>query len=73
MVTGVQTCALPISLATDAGKHLVAHEIGVEAVYFSCTGAREFEKQSVDLRLAARLGGIGVQRVSVRGWDEKNA
>ena len=57
--------AQPYALAIDAGEHLVADEISVKAVYFSCTGARELEKQSVDLRLAAGLGGIGIQRVSV--------
>ncbi len=51
------------ALATDAGEHLVADEIGIQAVYFSRTGAREFEKQGVDLRLAGGLG-IGSQRVS---------
>jgi hypothetical protein len=56
-----QADALPV----DAGEHLVAHEIGVEAVYFSCTGTGEFEEQSVDLRLAEGLGGIGIQRVFV--------
>ena len=51
------------ALATDAGEHLVADEIGVEAVYFSRTRAREFEEQSVDLRLAGGFG-ISIQRVS---------
>ncbi len=55
----------PDALAADAAEHLVVHEIGVQAVYSSRTGAREFEKQSVDLRLAGGLGGVGVQRVSV--------
>ena len=54
------------ALATDAREHLVADEVGVQAVYFSRTGAREFEKQSVDLCLAEGLDGIGSQRES--GW-----
>ena len=63
--------AQPDPLAADAGEHLVADEIGVEAVYFSSAGAREFEEQSVDLRLAGGFGGVGIQVVSVGGWDER--
>ena len=56
--------AQPDALPADTGEHLVADEIGVQAVYFSGAGAREFEEQGVDLGLAGGFGGVGSQRVS---------
>jgi hypothetical protein len=53
------------AVATDAGKHFVADEVGVEAVYFSGTGAWEFKEQGVELCLAAGGRGIGIQLVIV--------
>jgi hypothetical protein len=44
------------SAAVDAGEHLVADEVGVEAVDFSGAHARQLEQQRVDLCLAAGVG-----------------
>src|SRR6266850_7582913 len=55
--------------AADAGEHLVADEVGVEAVDLSCADAREFEKHSVDLCLTAGLGCIGIHGNSGQSRD----
>ena len=53
------------AVAADAGEHLIADEAGVKAVDLPCADTRKFEKQSVKLRLAARISGINTQSVSV--------
>jgi hypothetical protein len=47
--------------AANAGKHHIRDEIGVEAADCFRGDARQFEKQSVELRLAAELGYVGGQ------------
>lgn len=57
------------TVAADAGEHPVADEIGVQAVDRPCADAGELEKQSIDLRLGAGLGGIGIQIGSAGGYQ----
>ena len=59
------------AVAADAGEHLVADEVGVKAVDFSCADARELEKQSVDLRLRSDLAG-SVVKGNPSGCQEHN-
>jgi hypothetical protein len=49
------------AVAADAGEHLVADEVSVEAVDCSGADAGEFEKQSIDLRFGTGFGGGSVQ------------
>jgi hypothetical protein len=60
----------PHSFTADAGEHLVADEISVQAVKFSGAGPREFEKQGVDLGLAIGCGGVGGQGQIRVCWSE---
>ena len=53
------------AVAANAGEHLVADEVGVKAVDFSCAGAWEREKESVDLRFAIEIRFVGSQRKSI--------
>ena len=50
----------------DAGEHLVADEVGIEAADFSCANAREFEKQGVNQCLAT-----GFRCISIQGGSAK--
>ncbi len=61
--------------AANAGKHPIGDEIGVEAADRFRGDARQFEKQSVELRLAAELGCVGGQEelalLVINGGNEK--
>jgi hypothetical protein len=48
------------AFAADAGKHLVADEICIQAIYFSAARAGKFQQQGVNLCLAGNFI-IGIQ------------